>query len=244
MSEQVIKFNNVSKIFRLPHERRFTLKQHFLGAFKKTQFENLYALHNVSFSVEKGECLGVIGCNGSGKSTLLRSIGGIYNPDKGKIYVKGTVAPFIELGVGFQYDLSGKDNVYLYGAILGLSRREINSAYQDIVEFAGLSNFMDQKLRNYSSGMQVRLAFSIIAHTQADILLIDEVLAVGDQDFQQKCFAKINDFKKQGKTIVFVSHNLDQVKNICDRVMWLDKGKIKVIDRPQKVVDLYLNNIS
>lgn len=241
MKQEVIKFKNVSKAFKIPHEKKDTLKAYFIDLLRNLDFETFNALDNVNFSVYKGECLGVIGSNGSGKSTILKVASGIYLPTSGNVGVLGRISPFIELAIGFQYDLTGKDNIYLYGAILGMDREEIYSKYEEIVKFSGIEKFIDQKMKNYSSGMQMRLAFSIISHTDADILLIDEALAVGDENFQKKCIDKIKEFKSVGKTIIFVSHDLDQIKKICDRVVWLEKGTIKAIEKSNKAVSLYLN---
>jgi len=199
----------------------------------------LWALRQIDFSVKKGEFISFIGANGSGKSTLLKLISKVYLPTAGKIRVGGTIAPFLELGVGFQYDLSVKDNVYLYGATLGLSRDKINGIFDTIVDFARLGKYIDQKVKNLSTGMEVRLAFSIAAHADADILLVDEVLAVGDQIFQQKCFDLFARFKKEGKTIIFVSHDLGIVEKFSDKVGWINNGGLEIMDQPEKVIRTY-----
>ena len=184
----VIEVKNISKHFKLPHERKNSLKQHFVGLFsKKLGYEKFEALKNINFTVNEGDFFGIVGRNGSGKSTLLKIISGIYQPNSGSVKIHGTLTPFIELGIGFNPELTGRENVYLNGSILGLTKKEIDSLYSEIVEFAELERFMDQKLKNYSSGMQVRLAFSIAIRAQNDILLLDEVFAVGDANFQMKC---------------------------------------------------------
>ena len=192
-----------------------------------------------AISIKKGEFFGIVGRNGSGKSTLLKIIGGIYQPTKGSVTVNGTLTPFIELGIGFNPELTGRENIFLNGAILGLTHKEIVSKYDEIVSFAELERFMDQKLKNYSSGMQVRLAFSIAMQAHNDILLIDEVLAVGDAAFQRKCFNEFNKIKKSGKTVIFVTHDMGSVKRFCDRAMMIDRGKISIIGAPSEVAYAY-----
>lgn len=227
-AETFIKVENVTKVFKLPHQKTSSVKSAFINFYRrKRTYEMQQALKDISFEVKKGEFFGIVGRNGSGKSTLLKLLAGIYMPDKGAVKVNGKLTPFIELGVGFDMELSGKDNVFLNGALLGFSRKEIQSMYKDIVEFAELSNFMDQKLKNYSSGMQVRLAFSIAIRAKSDILLIDEVLAVGDEAFQRKCFSYFKQLKKNKKTVVFVSHDMNSVRDFCDRGILIDDGQIK-----------------
>ena len=217
------------KDFLLPHERRNSLKEYALH-FSKPAYEKQHALKDISFQVERGEFFGIVGRNGSGKSTLLKIIGGIYQPTKGSIRVNGTLTPFIELGIGFNAELSGRDNVYLNGAILGLTRKEVQKKYQEIVDFAELERFMDQKLKNYSSGMQVRLAFSIAMQAHNDILLIDEVLAVGDERFARKSMEVFEKIKKERtKTVIFVSHDMQTIQQFCDRSLVIHDSKIKYI---------------
>ncbi len=226
MSETAIKVTNVSKTFKLPHEKKSSVKGLFLGIFKpKATYDRQQVLDGVSFEIKKGEFFGIVGRNGSGKSTLLKLLAGIYSPDKGHIQINGKLTPFIELGVGFNPELTGRENVYLNGALLGFNRSEMDKMYNEIVEFAELEKFMDQKLKNYSSGMQVRLAFSIAIQAQSDLMLIDEVLAVGDQGFQEKCYRYFSDVKKTDKTVVFVTHDMGSVERFCDRVLLLDKSQ-------------------
>jgi ABC-2 type transport system ATP-binding protein len=209
-----IKVDRVSKDFRLPHQRNLTLKSSFLSMVQphsKRTIETQHALKDVSFEIKKGEFFGIVGRNGSGKSTLLKMLAGIYYPNEGSIQVNGKLVPFIELGVGFNGELSGRENVYLNGALIGFSRKEIDDLYDEIVDFAELHEFMDQKLKNYSSGMQVRLAFSIATRAKSDILLVDEVLAVGDADFQRKCFNYFQKIKKAETTVVLVSHDISGI---------------------------------
>lgn len=239
MSEPAIHVENLSKTFKLPHEKTSSIKSALINFAGARRFEVQKALKDVSFEVQKGEFFGIIGRNGSGKSTLLKTLAGIYVPSKGSVQVNGKLTPFIELGVGFNPELTGRENVFLNGALLGFNRKEMWAMYKDIVEFAELERFMDQKLKNYSSGMQVRLAFSIAIRAQSDILLIDEVLAVGDTNFQKKCIAVFEDLKRAGRTIVFVSHAMGDVRNFCDRVAVIDKGDLVFIGATEKGIDVY-----
>jgi len=219
------------------------VKSFVTGIFKTGlgwTYENQKTLDNISLSVEEGEFLGIVGRNGSGKSTLLKILAGIYQPTSGNVEVQGKLVPFIELGVGFNPELTGRENVYLNGALLGFSKREVEARYDDIVAFAELERFMDQKLKNYSSGMQVRLAFSVAIMAEADILLIDEVLAVGDADFQRKCFEYFRSLKKQKKTVVFVTHSMDAVREYCDRAVLLDQSRIILEGAPNTVAEGYM----
>lgn len=238
-----IKVDSVSKNFRLPHEGAGTLKGLFVNPFSakpKGGSEVQHALKNVSFDVKEGEFFGIVGRNGSGKSTLLKMMAGIYQPTKGSITVEGRLVPFIELGVGFSPELTGRENVYLNGAMLGFSKKYIDKKYKDIVDFAEIERFMDQKLKNYSSGMQVRLAFSVATVlAQSDVLLIDEVLAVGDADFQRKCFEYFKDLKKRKKTVVFVTHDMNAVREFCDRAVLIDKSEVIFMGRPSDVATRY-----
>ena len=237
----VIKVEGVGKTFKLPLEKYNSIKSLVINSWrKKRRFEIQKALQDISFEVKSGEFLGIVGRNGSGKSTLLKLIAGIYTPTKGKIEVNGKLTPFIELGVGFNPELSGRENVFLNGALLGLSRKEMKAMYDDIVDFAELQKFMDQKLKNYSSGMQVRLAFSIAIRANSEILLFDEVLAVGDAAFQQKCFDVFAELKKKGITIVLVTHDMSSVLRFCDRVLLIDNGRLVKDGLPRVVADSYL----
>lgn len=231
--------NHVSKDFKLPHENKNSLKEQILHPRHKSGYDHLHALRDVDFEVKKGEFFGIVGRNGSGKSTLLKIIGGIYQPTKGSVHVNGTLTPFIELGIGFNPELTGRENVYLNGAILGLTRKEINKKYQEIVDFAELERFMDQKLKNYSSGMQVRLAFSIAIQAHNDILLIDEVLAVGDANFQRKCFKVFREIKNSGKTVIFVTHAMEMVQEFCDRALMIQDSKVVAIGEPRDIALRY-----
>src|ERR1700689_3251220 len=221
--EVAIKVDHVSKIFKLPHEKTNTIKSLVVNFYRHNRtYEKQQALNDINFEVKKGDFFGIVGRNGSGKSTLLKLLAGIYSPTQGALHVQGKLTPFIELGVGFNPELTGRENVFLNGALLGFNRKEMRSMYEDIVDFAEIERFMDQKLKNYSSGMQVRLAFSIAIRARGDILLLDEVLAVGDAAFQQKCFDYFETLKSQKKTVVFVSHSMDAVRRFCTNAVYID----------------------
>jgi ABC-2 type transport system ATP-binding protein len=239
ISDSAISVVNVHKTFKIPKERSNGIKQQLINYLKgRKGYREFEALRGLSFDIEKGEFFGVVGRNGSGKSTLLKILAEIYTPTKGKITVNGSLIPFIELGVGFNPELSGRENVYLNGALLGFSRSEIDEMYDDIVSFAELKDFMEERLKNYSSGMQVRLAFSIAIRAQGDILLLDEVLAVGDEAFQKKCTDYF--YSQKGKrTIVLVTHNMENVRKHCSRAMLINNGKVERIGDPEAVADAY-----
>ena len=238
-SDIAIKVTNLHKDFRLPTEKAFGLKQAIFNRLRGIKgYKEQKVLNGISFEVKKGEFLGIVGRNGSGKSTLLKTLAGIYYPGKGEIVINGNLVPFIELGVGFNPELTGRENVYLNGALLGFSNKEMDEMYEDIWKFAELEDFQDQKLKNYSSGMQVRLAFSIAIRAKGDILLLDEVLAVGDAAFQQKC----TDYFKSlhgNQTVVLVTHSMESVRKFCDRAILIEDGKIAVSGDPKKVADAY-----
>lgn len=239
--EPAIRVSSVSKDFRLPHERTQSVKSAFTGLFrsKDRTVTVQHALRDVTFEVGQGEFFGILGRNGSGKSTLLKILANIYTPTEGSVAVRGKLVPFIELGVGFNPELTGRENVFLNGALLGFSQKELESRYQDIVTFAELEDFMDQKLKNYSSGMQVRLAFSMAVRADADVLLVDEVLAVGDADFQRKCFEYFRMLKKRKKTVVFVSHDMNAVREFCDRALLIDKSEVVAIGSADSIAQKY-----
>jgi lipopolysaccharide transport system ATP-binding protein len=233
--------DHISKRFRIPHEKRTTLFHNVVGVVKRQfNYEEFWALNDVSFTVEKGEAFGIIGRNGSGKSTLLKILAKVLYPDGGRVSMNGRVAPFLELGVGFQPELTAEENVYIYSSVLGMSRKDVEKVYQGIFDFAELKRFENMKLKNFSSGMYLRLAFSTAIHANPDTFLIDEVFAVGDESFQKKCEEKINEFREQGKTIIFVSHALKTVRSLCRRTLLLNEGIIVSIGDTEKVVNDYL----
>ena len=230
---------SVSKSFVVPEERRHTLKERALHPRKRIRFNTFKALNDISFAVSRGEFFGIVGRNGSGKSTLLKCMAGIYQAE-GEIWCRGRVSPFIELGVGFNPEMAARDNVVMNGIMLGLTPREARKRYQSVIEFAELEEFKDLKLKNYSSGMHVRLAFSVAIQVDADILLIDEVLAVGDAAFQQKCFDVFNQMRDAGKTIVFVTHDMGTMQRFCHRSLLLERGTPVYLGDPLEVADRYL----
>jgi len=237
-ASEVIRLEGVSKAFRRQQGR--TLRELAAALLSGQAFwEPFYALHDVSFSVQRGETLGIIGRNGSGKSTILKIIAGVTAPSKGQVYVRGRVSPLIELGAGFHPDLTGRENVFMNASILGMSNRQIRERFADIVSFAELWDFIDTPVKRYSSGMYVRLGFAVAVHCDPDILLVDEVLAVGDLAFQEKCLRKMREFQERGVTIVLVSHSLDMVREFCHRVLWLDEGRVRAQGPPEVVVPLY-----
>jgi ABC-type polysaccharide/polyol phosphate transport system ATPase subunit len=237
-SSYSVQFNNVSKLFYKQEHRTF--KEFLPALFSGKKTANFFwALKDVSFKLEKGETIGVIGRNGSGKSTLLKLMAGVSKPTKGSTKVEGRVAPLIELGAGFHPELTGRENVFLNGVILGMRRKEIAEKMDEIVSFAELQDFIDQPIKHYSSGMYLRLAFSVAIHVHADILLLDEILAVGDAVFQQKCREKMKEMQSKNKTIVLVSHDANLVKSFCSKVIWLDRGELKMFDETEKVFEKY-----
>lgn len=240
MDDIAIKVDKVSKSFKLPHERHGTIKSSFINVFRgKRTYEKQEVLKDVSLEIKKGEFFGIVGRNGSGKSTLLKLMAGIYSPNKGAIQINGKLIPFIELGVGFNQELTGRENVFLNGSLLGFSREEMEAMYDDIVKFAELEKFMDQKLKNYSSGMQVRLAFSIAIRANADILVLDEVLAVGDEAFQQKCNNYFEELKNTNQTVILVSHSMEAIKRFCSKAVLIKDGAICEEGDVYKVADAY-----
>jgi ABC-type polysaccharide/polyol phosphate transport system ATPase subunit len=234
-----VSLDRASKTFRLPHQHYTTLKERALHPFAARTYDELKALQDVTFDVSQGEFFGIVGRNGSGKSTLLKCLAGIYRIDGGEISVDGRLSPFIELGVGFNPDLSARDNVVLNAIMLGLTRKQARDRFDEIIDFAELREFIDLPLKNYSSGMSVRLAFSVAIQVDADILLVDEVLAVGDASFQQKCFDEFYRLKDEGRTILFVTHDMGSVERFCDRAMLIERGQVVTIDEPSVIARKY-----
>ena len=231
---------NLKKSFSIPLEASSGIKQKLINALKGGKgYREFTPLDGISFTVKKGEFYGIVGKNGSGKSTLLKTLAGIYSPQAGSVATKGTLVPFIELGVGFNPELSGRENVYLNGALLGFSHAEVDTMYEEIVEFAELEDFMEERLKNYSSGMQVRLAFSIAIKAHGDILLLDEVLAVGDAAFQQKCYDYFETLRQEKQTVVLVTHDMNAVKRFCSKAMIISEGKIEKIGTPEEIAEIY-----
>jgi ABC-2 type transport system ATP-binding protein len=238
MSTPAIRVDSLWKNFRLYHERNRYLKAAMLRG-RRARYEEFWALQDVSLTVAKGATVGVIGSNGSGKTTLLKCLTGIYTPERGSVHIQGNVAALLELGAGFHAELSGTENIYLNGSILGMSKKEIDNKFDSIVEFAGLEQFIDTPVKNFSSGMVVRLGFSIATHVEPEVLLIDEILAVGDQAFQRKSTEKIEQFRRDGRTILVVSHSLGLVQQLCDTVVWLEKGHVKMTGPASDVISEY-----
>ncbi len=239
MSEVAVTVKDLHKEFVLPQHKNTSLKQLFVNIGKRHPKVQQKVLDGINFEVERGDFFGIVGRNGSGKSTLLKILAGVYSPTAGVVEVYGQLTPFIELGVGFNPELTARDNVFLNGALLGFSRKEMEALYEEIVEFAELETFMDKKLKNFSSGMQVRLAFSIAVKAKNEILIFDEVLAVGDAAFQQKCFDYFEKLKSQKQTVIFVSHDMSAVRRFCNKALYLKEGKIIGLGQPEEIADIY-----
>ena len=236
----MIKVEQVSMKYMITNDRIKSLKEYAVAILKgKLQYEEFWALKDVSFEVKKGEVIGIIGRNGAGKSTLLKIISGILKPTEGSVSCSGSIVPMLELGSGFDHDLTGRENIFLNGAILGYGKEFLESKFKEILDFSELGRFIDVPIRNYSSGMLMRLAFSIATVVNPEILIVDEILAVGDAAFQEKSKARMMELMSGGTTVLFVSHSLDQIREMCNRVIWLDSGKIKMIGETQKVCDAY-----
>ncbi|WP_367924062.1 ABC transporter ATP-binding protein [uncultured Ruthenibacterium sp.] len=236
----MIEVKNVSMRFNMAKEKHESLKEYFLAAVQgKLQFEEFYALRDVSFNVEKGDFYGLIGLNGSGKSTLLKIISGVFKPSSGSTVVHGTIAPLIELGAGFDMDLTARENIYLNGTVLGMTPKYIDSKFDEIVEFSELQDFLDVPLKNYSSGMVSRIAFAIATVTKPDVLIADEILSVGDFLFQEKCEKRMRELMSGGTTVILVSHSIEQIERMCNKVTWLEKGRVRMTGDMQTVCDAY-----
>jgi ABC-2 type transport system ATP-binding protein len=242
VTEAAVNVDHVSKTFRLYHERNQTIKSAIMRR-RTSVHEEFLALKDVTFDVPEGSTFGLIGSNGSGKSTLLKCLANIYYPNKGSITHHGKIAAMLEVGSGFHTELSGRENIYLNGSILGMTKKEINSKFDEIVNFSGVEEFLDQPVKNYSSGMYVRLGFSIAINVDPDILVVDEVLAVGDSEFQEKCFQKFRDFKKAGKTVILVGHSMETVRDMCTNVAWLNKGDLMAVGDAAPTIKKYLNSL-
>lgn len=240
--EKIIEVNDVTMRFRMANDKIRSIKEYFVKSLRREiEYKEFEALHQVSFDVCRGEVVGLIGRNGAGKSTILKIISGILKPTEGNIIVRGNVAPMLELGSGFDMDMTGRENVYINGAILGYSEKFINEKYDEIVEFSEIGQFMDIPLRNYSSGMVARLAFSIATMVKPEILIVDEVLSVGDAEFQEKSFNRMMELMNGGTTVLFVSHSLPQIRNMCNRVVWLHQGLVRMFGPVEDVCDAYGN---
>jgi lipopolysaccharide transport system ATP-binding protein len=241
MNSNAVVVKNLSKKFRIPHERKRSVYENIVGLIKggSYTYEEFQVLNDISFDIKRGETFGVIGPNGSGKSTLLKVLADVLYPDKGSVWMNGKVAPFLELGIGFQPELTAKENIFLYGAIMGLTRRQIEERYENILDFAELKRFENMKLKNFSSGMYVRLGFSTAIQADPDIMLVDEVLSVGDESFQKKCGEKIDEVRRAGKTILLVSHALGTVKQLCSRCLLLNQGRMMMLGETEKVLEEY-----
>lgn len=238
-----VKVDHVSKSFRMYHERNQTLKSAIMRG-RRSVHEDFWALDDVSFDVPAGSTFGLIGSNGSGKSTLLKCLANIYFPNKGAITHFGKIAAMLEVGSGFHSELSGRENVFLNGSILGMSKKEVTRKFDEILSFSGVEQFIDQPVKNYSSGMYVRLGFAIAINVDPDILVVDEVLAVGDAEFQEKCFQKFQEFKKAGKTVILVSHSMDTVKTMCDQAAWLSHGRLKAVGKAAPTIKAYMDSLN
>lgn len=243
MADEIIRVADVSMCFRLYKERVDSIKEKVMRSVqgKKNEYEDFYAVNNVSFSLEQGESMALIGLNGSGKSTLLKLIAGVMKPTSGKIEVRGSIAPLIELGAGFDAELTARENIFLNGAVLGYDHKKMSERYEYIVEFSELGDFMDVPIKNFSSGMYARLGFSIATAFVPDILIVDEILSVGDYRFQEKCRIRIDEMKKSGTTFLFVSHIPEQVLELCQKALWLDKGKMVMLGDTTEVCAKYQN---
>jgi ABC-2 type transport system ATP-binding protein len=238
--QSAVVVDHVSKKFRLYQERNQSLKSAVMRR-RTSVYQDFWALRDIDLTIAQGETFGLVGDNGSGKSTLLKCMAKILYPDRGSIRAFGRVAALLEVGSGFHPELSGRENVYLNGSILGMTRREIDERFDDIVDFSGVREFIDQPVKNYSSGMYVRLGFSVAIHVNPDVLLVDEVLAVGDESFQAKCAEKFRELKRDGKTVVIVSHSMGTLLKMCDRMAWIQSSELKMVGKPEKVVEAYRN---
>jgi ABC-type polysaccharide/polyol phosphate transport system ATPase subunit len=242
MNDLAVDIQNLGKMFKMYSERNQSMKSALMRG-RVSKFEEFWALEDISLSIHKGETLGLVGSNGSGKSTLLKTLAKIYWPDRGQIEYFGRMSALLEVGSGFHPELTGRENIYLNGSILGMKKKEIDLRFDKIVEFSGVSKFIDQPVKNYSSGMYVRLGFSVAIHVEPDILVVDEVLAVGDAAFQKQCFQRFKELKKQGTTIILVTHDLDAMNQLCDQAVWIKNGLVEMKGQSKKVSTSYLKSI-
>lgn len=243
MNLPAVEVHNLSKKFRLYHERNQSLKSAIMRG-RTSIHEDFWALRNISFEVPTGTTFGLVGGNGSGKSTLLKCLAKIYYPNEGTISHNGKMASLLEVGSGFHPELTGRENIYLNGSILGMTKKDIDKKFESIVEFSGVQEFIDQPVKNYSSGMYVRLGFSVAIHVDPEILIVDEVLAVGDAEFQAKCINKFHEFRTQGKTVIFVSHSMQLVKDLCDQAVWLQNGQMRLVGEAAVTIDAYEKSLN
>ena len=243
VNRSVITVKNLTKVFRIPHIRHNNLKTYLINLRQARKYDDFYALKNINLTINRGDFVGIIGRNGSGKSTLLKLMTGILNPTSGEVIVKESISPFLELGVGFNPELTAWENIFLYCSILGLSKQESLESYPKVLEFSELEQFIDSPLKTFSSGMQVRLAFSVAIQARSPILMVDEVLAVGDAPFQEKCYSVFTQLKNEGKTIVFVSHAMESILKFCDKVVLLQHGEEVREGKPKEIVDYYLESV-
>lgn len=243
MTNTAVRVDHVTKSFRLYHERNQSLKSAVMRR-RRSIYEDFLALDDVSFDVPVGSTFGLIGSNGSGKSTLLKCLANIYHPNQGSITHYGKIAAMLEVGSGFHHELSGRENVFLNGSILGMSRKEVTRKFDEIVDFSGVEKFIDQPVKNYSSGMYVRLGFAIAINVEPDILVVDEVLAVGDQEFQDKCYQKFRDLKAQGRTVILVSHSMETVQGMCEQAAWLNHGELLAVGDAAPTIKSYLDSLA
>lgn len=243
MSDIAVRVDHVTKSFRMYHERNQSLKSAIMRG-RTSVHEDFLALRDITFDVPSGSTFGLIGSNGSGKSTLLKCLANIYYPNEGSISHFGKIAAMLEVGSGFHAELSGRENIFLNGSILGMSKKEVTRKFDEIVDFSGVEQFIDQPVKNYSSGMYVRLGFAIAINVDPDILVVDEVLAVGDAEFQEKCFHKFEDFKKAGKTVILVSHSMDTVQHMCDHAAWLSHGDLRAVGEAKTTISAYLASLN
>lgn len=242
MIESAVRVQKLGKKFRIFSERNQSLKSALMRG-RISKYEEFWALRNITFEVPKGSTFGLVGGNGSGKSTLLKTLAKIYWPDEGEIHYSGRMSALLEVGSGFHPELTGRENIYLNGSILGMKKKEIDARYEQIVEFSGVKDFIDQPVKNYSSGMYVRLGFSVAIHVEPDILVVDEVLAVGDAAFQEQCFQRFKELRKQGTTIILVTHDLKALVELCDQAAWINKSKLEMVGKAEVVARAYLESI-